>query len=176
MTISDRVDPSHPDADEEGYVRLPNVNTMEEMVDMMSASRLFESNVMAFNAMKSMAMKALEIGKYSILGKRTGKRETTCKSIRFARHRPSQARPARSVPPRCPARRHRLRACFGSRSPTSPRPRTPSSRTSFARGRRDGRTAHDHNQRRQGGSRHSDGGFRAQQGTRGVQRIMRITL
>jgi flagellar basal-body rod protein FlgC len=56
-------DPSHPDADENGYVRLPNVNTMEEMVDMMSASRLFESNVAAFNAMKSMATKGLEIGK-----------------------------------------------------------------------------------------------------------------
>ena len=56
-------DPTHPDADENGYVSLPNVDTMEEMVDMMSASRLFESNVMAFNAMKSMAAKALEIGK-----------------------------------------------------------------------------------------------------------------
>lgn len=56
-------DPTHPDADENGYVSLPNVDTMEEMVDMMSASRLFESNVMAFNAMKSMATKALEIGK-----------------------------------------------------------------------------------------------------------------
>lgn len=55
-------DPSHPDADEDGYVRLPNVNTMEEMVDIMSASRLFESNVTAFNAMKNMASKALEIG------------------------------------------------------------------------------------------------------------------
>lgn len=56
-------DPTHPDADENGYVSLSNVDTMEEMVDMMSASRMFESNVMAFNAMKSMATKALEIGK-----------------------------------------------------------------------------------------------------------------
>lgn len=56
-------DPTHPDADANGYVRLPNVNTTEEMVDMMSASRLYEANVTAFNAMKAMAAKALEIGK-----------------------------------------------------------------------------------------------------------------
>ena len=56
-------DPAHPDADEEGYVRLPNVNTVEETVDIMSASRLYEANVTAFNAMKEMAAKALEIGR-----------------------------------------------------------------------------------------------------------------
>lgn len=56
-------DPTHPDADANGYVRLPNVNTAEEMVDIMSASRLYEANVTAFNAMKEMAAKALEIGK-----------------------------------------------------------------------------------------------------------------
>ncbi len=56
-------DPTHPDADENGYVQLPNVNTVEEMVDIMSASRLYEANVTAFNAMKEMAAKALEIGK-----------------------------------------------------------------------------------------------------------------
>ena len=56
-------DPTHPDADANGYVRLPNVNTVEEMVDIMSASRLYEANVTAFNAMKEMAAKALEIGK-----------------------------------------------------------------------------------------------------------------
>ncbi len=56
-------DPSHPDADANGYVRLPNVNTVEEMVDIMSASRLYEANVTAFNAMKEMASKALEIGR-----------------------------------------------------------------------------------------------------------------
>jgi len=56
-------DPTHPDADANGYVRLPNVNTVEEMVDIMSASRLYEANVTAFNAMKEMAVKALEIGK-----------------------------------------------------------------------------------------------------------------
>jgi flagellar basal-body rod protein FlgC len=56
-------DPTHPNADANGYVRLPNVNTVEEMVDIMSASRLYEANVTAFNAMKEMAAKALEIGK-----------------------------------------------------------------------------------------------------------------
>ncbi len=56
-------DPTHPDADDQGYVRLPNVNTVEETVDIMSASRLYEANVTAFNAMKEMAAKALEIGR-----------------------------------------------------------------------------------------------------------------
>jgi flagellar basal-body rod protein FlgC len=56
-------DPGHPDADEAGYVRLPNVNTLEEMVDMMSASRSYEANVTAFNAMKQLASTALNIGK-----------------------------------------------------------------------------------------------------------------
>ena len=56
-------DPSHPDADAQGYVRLPNINTVEETVDIMSASRLYEANVTAFNAMKEMAAKALEIGR-----------------------------------------------------------------------------------------------------------------
>ena len=56
-------DPTHPDADQDGYVRLPNVDTTEEMVDIMSASRLYEANITAFNALKDMATKALEIGK-----------------------------------------------------------------------------------------------------------------
>ena len=56
-------DPTHPDAGEDGYVQLPNVDTTQEMVDMMAASRLYEANVTAFNAMKAMATKALEIGK-----------------------------------------------------------------------------------------------------------------
>lgn len=56
-------DPTHPDANADGYVQLPNVDTTQEMVDMMSASRLYEANVTAFNAMKAMASKALEIGK-----------------------------------------------------------------------------------------------------------------
>jgi flagellar basal-body rod protein FlgC len=56
-------DPSHPDANEEGYVQLPNVDTTEEMVDMMGSSRLYEANITAFNAMKDMAKRALDIGK-----------------------------------------------------------------------------------------------------------------
>ena len=55
--------PNHPDANEEGYVMMPNVNTAQEMIDMLGASRAFEANVTAFNATKSMAMKALEIGR-----------------------------------------------------------------------------------------------------------------
>lgn len=55
--------PAHPDADEQGYVRLPNVNVVTEMVDMISASRAYEANVTALNAAKSMALKALEIGR-----------------------------------------------------------------------------------------------------------------
>jgi len=56
-------DPSHPDSDETGLVSLPNVNLMEEMVSLLNASRAYEANVTAFNAAKTMAMKALEIGK-----------------------------------------------------------------------------------------------------------------
>lgn len=58
-----KYDPSHPDADEEGYVRLPNVEIVTEMVDLISASRAYEANVTAINAFKSMALKALEIGR-----------------------------------------------------------------------------------------------------------------
>ncbi|HZJ57341.1 MAG TPA: flagellar basal body rod protein FlgC [Clostridia bacterium] len=56
-------DPGHPDADDEGYVHMPNVDNLKEMVDMISATRSFEANVTAFNATKSMAIKALEIGR-----------------------------------------------------------------------------------------------------------------
>ncbi|GKX28992.1 flagellar basal-body rod protein FlgC [Vallitalea longa] len=56
-------DPSHPEADKDGYVLMPNVNTVEEMVNMISANRSYEANVTAMNAAKSMAMKSLEIGK-----------------------------------------------------------------------------------------------------------------
>ena len=56
-------DPTHPDADEDGYVMMPNVNSSEEMVDLMAASRAYEANLTALNITKSMAMKALEIGK-----------------------------------------------------------------------------------------------------------------
>ncbi len=55
--------PTHPDANEEGYVMMPNVNTAQEMTDMMSASRAYEANVTVFNATKSMILKALEIGR-----------------------------------------------------------------------------------------------------------------
>lgn len=58
-----KYDPSHPDANEEGYVAMPNINTVEEMVNLMLASRSYEANVAAFNATKSMALKALEIGR-----------------------------------------------------------------------------------------------------------------
>lgn len=56
-------DPTHPDADEDGYVRLPNVDSLKEMTDLMSATRSYEANVTVFNANKSMLMKTLEIGK-----------------------------------------------------------------------------------------------------------------
>ena len=55
--------PTHPDANEEGYVEMPNVDMVKEMVDMMSASRSYEANITALNATKSMYMKALELGK-----------------------------------------------------------------------------------------------------------------
>ncbi|TCZ79958.1 flagellar basal body rod protein FlgC [Paenibacillus albiflavus] len=55
--------PSHPDADADGYVYMPNVDVLKEMVDMISATRSYEANVTALNASKSMIMKALEIGK-----------------------------------------------------------------------------------------------------------------
>jgi len=56
-------DPGHPDADADGYVRMPNVNVVTEMVDMISASRAYEANIAALNAAKAMAIKALEIGR-----------------------------------------------------------------------------------------------------------------
>ena len=56
-------DPDHPDADANGYVAKPNVDTTEEIIDMMSATRSYEANVTALNATKSIAMKALEIGR-----------------------------------------------------------------------------------------------------------------
>lgn len=55
--------PTHPDADENGFVLLPNVDVLKEMVDMMSATRSYEANVTALNASKSMISKALEIGR-----------------------------------------------------------------------------------------------------------------
>lgn len=55
--------PNHPDADENGFVTMPNVDLLKETVDSMSATRSYEANVTALNAMKLMAQKALEIGK-----------------------------------------------------------------------------------------------------------------
>jgi len=55
-------EPSHPDADENGYVTYPNVNVVTEMTDLIDASRAYEANITAFNATKAMALKALEIG------------------------------------------------------------------------------------------------------------------
>ncbi|MBA2873997.1 flagellar basal body rod protein FlgC [Thermaerobacillus caldiproteolyticus] len=56
-------DPTHPDANRDGYVQLPNVDPLKEMVDLISATRSYEANVTVFNATKGMLMKALEIGK-----------------------------------------------------------------------------------------------------------------
>ena len=55
--------PDHPDAGEDGYVLMPNVDLLKETVDSMSATRSYEANVTALNAMKLMAQKALDIGK-----------------------------------------------------------------------------------------------------------------
>lgn len=56
-------DPSHPDADENGYVYYPNVNIVTEMTNMIDSSRAYEANATAFNASKAMAVKGLDIGK-----------------------------------------------------------------------------------------------------------------
>jgi len=55
-------DPSHPDADTDGFVTYPNVNVVTEMTDMLSASRSYEANITVFNALKNMALKAIELG------------------------------------------------------------------------------------------------------------------
>lgn len=55
--------PDHPDANEEGYVMMPNVDLVKETVDGMAATRAYEANITAFNAMKLMAQRALDIGK-----------------------------------------------------------------------------------------------------------------
>lgn len=55
-------DPSHPDADENGYVTYPNVNIITEMTDLIDASRSYEASATAFEAAKSMAQKGLQIG------------------------------------------------------------------------------------------------------------------
>ncbi len=56
-------DPSHPEADAKGYVAMPNVNVVEEMADMIAATRSYEANVTTMQATKSMALKTLEISR-----------------------------------------------------------------------------------------------------------------
>jgi len=56
-------DPTHPDADTNGFLTMPNVNVVTEMTEMIGASRSYEACVSAFDAVKNMALKALEIGK-----------------------------------------------------------------------------------------------------------------
>lgn len=56
-------DPAHPDANADGYVEMPNVEVVKEMIDLITASRAYEANVAVVNAAKSAAAKALEIGR-----------------------------------------------------------------------------------------------------------------
>ncbi len=58
-----KYEPNHPDANAEGYVAYPNINTMEEMANMIEASRAYEANINAMSTAKSMAIKDLEIGR-----------------------------------------------------------------------------------------------------------------
>ena len=55
-------DPAHPDADEEGYVTYPNVDTVTEMTNLIDATRSYEANVTAFNSTKNMLLKGLDVG------------------------------------------------------------------------------------------------------------------
>jgi flagellar basal-body rod protein FlgC len=55
--------PTHPDANDQGYVQMPNVDPLKEMTDLISATRSYEANVTVFNTNKSILTKALEIGK-----------------------------------------------------------------------------------------------------------------
>ncbi len=56
-------DPTHPDADESGYVLMPNVNSAEEQIDLLAATRAYEANITALNLVKAITLKGLEIGK-----------------------------------------------------------------------------------------------------------------
>lgn len=58
-----KYEPGHPDADENGYVMMPNVDVIKEMVDLIDAQRAYEANITAINTTKTMMMNALEIGK-----------------------------------------------------------------------------------------------------------------
>jgi flagellar basal-body rod protein FlgC len=55
--------PNHPDANTEGYVAMPNINLMEEMVNLINATRSFEANIQSVNAAKSMALRAIDLGR-----------------------------------------------------------------------------------------------------------------
>jgi flagellar basal-body rod protein FlgC len=55
--------PNHPDANEKGYVAMPNINLMEEMVNLINATRSFEANIQSINAAKSMALRAIDLGR-----------------------------------------------------------------------------------------------------------------
>jgi flagellar basal-body rod protein FlgC len=61
--FKEEYDPGNPDADKRGYVKMPNISVVSEMVDMMSASRAYEANVTAIQSAKTMAERALDIGK-----------------------------------------------------------------------------------------------------------------
>lgn len=56
-------DPGHPDADREGFVALPNVNPVTEMADLMASARSYELNAVAFNTVKQVILRALELGR-----------------------------------------------------------------------------------------------------------------
>lgn len=56
-------DPQHPDANADGYVEMPNVHVVKEMVDLITATRAYEANIVALNSAKTMAQRALEIGR-----------------------------------------------------------------------------------------------------------------
>ena len=58
-----KYDPQHPDADEKGYVAMPNINVMEEMVNMISASRSYKNNVEIINTTKDMLLQTLSLGR-----------------------------------------------------------------------------------------------------------------
>ena len=58
-----RYEPSHPDADKDGFVALPNVEPAEEMVDMLSAARAYQANLTAINLVRDMLQRALELGR-----------------------------------------------------------------------------------------------------------------
>ena len=63
MPFKQRYEPSHPDADADGYVKVPNVDVPEEMVDMMGAARAYQANLSAIGLIRDTIQKALELGR-----------------------------------------------------------------------------------------------------------------